>query len=61
MLGQGLDRLVLDATHRAGTFDLQVVGEAASTPEFFQMLRDQYGPVEAPDRREETLLVMRDR
>jgi hypothetical protein len=32
-----------------------------STPEFFQMLRNQYGLAVAPARREVTLLVVQDR
>jgi uncharacterized protein (TIGR03435 family) len=59
MLEQGLDRPVVDETRLAGTFDFHVAGESASTAEFLQMLRDQFGLAVTPARREVVLLAVR--
>ena len=60
LLEPGLDRFVVDETGLTGRYDLQVTGEAASTDEFRQRLRDQLGLVLTPASREVTMLVVRD-
>jgi uncharacterized protein (TIGR03435 family) len=58
-LEHGLGRPVIDATNLAGTYDLQVRSERHTTEEFLEALRAQLGLVATPDRRDVTMLVMR--
>jgi len=60
LLEPGLDRFVVDETGLTGRYDLQVTGEATSTDEFRQRLRDQLGLVLTPASRNVTMLVARD-
>ena len=59
LLEQGLDRFVVDETGLNGRYDLQVTGEAKSTDELRERLRDQLGLVLTLGNRDVTMLVVR--
>jgi uncharacterized protein (TIGR03435 family) len=53
LLGRGLSRPVLNETHLQGGYDIEVLGEDIhTTDQFLQRLREKYGLVVAPARRE---------
>jgi hypothetical protein len=54
----GLDRVLLDETNLAGTFDVQL-GAYRSKEELFQLLRDQLGLVVRPAERKVTVVKVR--
>jgi uncharacterized protein (TIGR03435 family) len=53
-----LDRLLVDDTHLAGSYDFKI-GNYSNQQELFQLLRDQLGLVVAPERREVVVLAVR--
>jgi uncharacterized protein (TIGR03435 family) len=53
-----LDRLLVDDTHLAGSYDFKI-GNYSNQQELFQLLRDQLGLVVAPARRMVTVLTVR--
>jgi uncharacterized protein (TIGR03435 family) len=59
VLEGGLDRPILDETHLAGTYALNVHSEAVSTREFLRVLCDKLGLVVTPARRDVSMLVVR--
>ncbi len=54
-----LDRPIVDETKLTGRYDLAVKGEAKTTEEFFDMLRDQLGLVLTPSQRSIEIVVVR--
>jgi len=57
-LEPGLDRLLVDDTHLAGSYDFKI-GNYSNQQELFQLLRDQLGLVVAPARRMVVVLTVR--
>jgi uncharacterized protein (TIGR03435 family) len=60
-LEEGLHRPVVDETGLTGRYDFRVRGEARTTEEFLDMLRDQAGLRVAPERRNLEMTVLRPR
>jgi uncharacterized protein (TIGR03435 family) len=60
MLERGLDRPVIDETNLTGTYELNVRVDAENAGGFLQALSDQLGLVATPDRRDVTILVVRE-
>jgi uncharacterized protein (TIGR03435 family) len=58
-LERPLDRPIVDETKLTGRYDLAVKGEAKTTEEFFNMLRDQLGLLLTPSQRSIETVVVR--
>jgi uncharacterized protein (TIGR03435 family) len=58
-LEEGLDRPVVDETHITGQYDFEIKRGDRNKSEFFEMLRENFGLVITPDRRDVEVLAVR--